>query len=92
MVLNMTLHSLKFIRVVGVLGFVLGVFLFLLWVLFARVFVGSIFRCLTRCLLLGCRLGSLGILRGTSRFYCVLTSALLFLIYITLLVKKKKKP
>jgi hypothetical protein len=55
------------------------------FVLFAgavyRVFVGYVLGCLSRCFWLGCQLGSLYILRGVLRF----------LIYTTLLIKKKKK-
>jgi hypothetical protein len=59
----MLLHSpLKSIRVVGVLGAVLGVFVLIAGAVFFRVFVGSVLRCLSRCILLGCRLGSLCIL------------------------------
>jgi hypothetical protein len=63
------------------------------FVLFAgavyRVFVGYVLGCLSRCFLLGCRLGSLCILRGALCLSCVLRGALRFLIYTTLLIKKK---
>jgi hypothetical protein len=59
----MLLHSpLKSIRVVGVLGAVLGVFVLIAGAVFFRVFVGSVLSCLPRCILLGCQLGSLCIL------------------------------
>jgi hypothetical protein len=73
----LSLSPLKFIRVVGVLGVVLGDFVLFVGAVFSRVFVGSVSRCLFRCLSLGCRLGFLCILQGASRSYCVLRGALL---------------
>jgi hypothetical protein len=69
---------------------ILGVFFLLFAGAVYRVFVGSVLGCLSRCFLLGCRLGSLCILRGALRFSCLLRGALRFLIYATLLIKKKQ--
>jgi hypothetical protein len=93
------LSPLKSIRANGVWGFALGVLFFrgLHWefVVFGGwccfwVFIGFVVRCLTGCLLLGCRLGSF-VCSRRSALLCVLRGALRFLIYITLLIKKKKK-
>jgi hypothetical protein len=66
-------------------GFVLGVCC-IWWVLYFRVFVGSVLRCL----LLGCRLDSLGILEAL-RAFCVLRGTLRFFVIYNITYQKKKK-
>jgi hypothetical protein len=79
MVLNMRLlsFSLKFIRVDGGVGVCIGSFFFFFFkhsVLEFVVFGGCCFLgfcwCLPWCLLLGCRLGSLGMLEALCTFLC----------------------